>query len=221
MCYSPESSIVAFSVGMVGAALCISLGTVDGRVIGLFFAFIALIQGVEYLLWTHPYCDDYNRMISVLAMMLNHAQPAMLGLLVLLFNPLIRFRTSIIGILVLYIACAIPYSARFLYDPALQCTLKNEYEHLHWNWNGMPGGWFMYNIAYLLSMASIAYLGFRDGALFAIVVFITYFTSVFLFYRQKAIGSLWCFYSVGLPVLYYIYARGGPLIKMNLNLNPV
>jgi hypothetical protein len=209
MCYSPESSIAAFSVGMVGAALCISLGTVDGQIIGAFFAFVALMQGVEYLLWNHQKCDMYNRIVSILGMILNHAQPVILGLLVLWLKPEIQFRTSIIGILVFYIACIVPYSAQYLYDPGLQCTMKNELNHLYWNWNKMPGRMFIYNIVFLLSLASIFYLGFRNGALFAIIAFVTYFTSVFLFYRQKAIGALWCFYVVGLPVLYYIYARWG------------
>lgn len=205
MCYSAESSLVAFTVGIVGASLCISLRTKQGYVIGLFFAFISLIQVMEYVLWTHPVCDDYHKTVSVIGMALNHAQPIVFGILMLLFYPTNPNRIWIMAIMGLYTASIIPYSLKYVYDTTIHCTKKNKYNHLYWEWNYMKNSGYIYVFSYLVALCSISLLGFDKihGIWFALVAFITYFTSAFLFYRQQAVGSLWCFYSVLIPIIYY------------------
>ena len=37
------------------------------------------MQGIEFLLWKHPVCDDYHKAVSVAGMILNHLQPVVLG----------------------------------------------------------------------------------------------------------------------------------------------
>jgi hypothetical protein len=86
MCYSANASIVSFTFGVIGSLLCVSLGSVKDKILGFFLFFVSFMQGIEYLLWKHQICDNYNKFISVLGMILNHLQPIVLGLLVILFN---------------------------------------------------------------------------------------------------------------------------------------
>lgn len=86
MCFSARVSIITFIIGIIGAYKCIQLGEPLDKIIGYFLGFVALMQLIEYLLWTHQKCDKYNKMLSITGMLLNHLQPIMLGLLVLNFN---------------------------------------------------------------------------------------------------------------------------------------
>ena len=62
-----------------------STGINDYKVIGLIFIFFSLMQGIEYLLWSHQECDEYNKMISTLGMVLNHLQPIVLFILLYIY----------------------------------------------------------------------------------------------------------------------------------------
>ena len=95
MCFSKDVSLATFLTGFIGGLLCFSTGVVDLKIIGLFFMFVSLMQGIEYLLWIHQTCDDYNKNISYLAMVLNHLQPVVLCILLILYNRKICFSSEI------------------------------------------------------------------------------------------------------------------------------
>jgi nicotinamide riboside transporter PnuC len=90
MCFSPEASIRSLLAGVFGSLLCISLGTTKDKIVGYFLGFVSLMQGIEYLLWKHQKCDNYNKVISITGMILNHLQPFILGVIVLILNPKIE-----------------------------------------------------------------------------------------------------------------------------------
>ena len=202
MCFSAESSIITFTIGTIGALLCISLGSITDKIIGCFFGFTSLIQGIEYLLWKHQYCDDYNRIISMLGMILNNLQPFVIGLIILLVNTKTPNKNWIILLMILYLCIIIPYSIQF--DRTKQCTLKYE-KHLKWNWNLMKNATFVYTvfIAFLCLFGLLGFPTFIYGVYFSLIVVITYLTSAY-FYPTDFSGALWCYYSVFLPVIYYI-----------------
>ena len=100
------------------------------------------MQGIEYLLWTHQKCDNYNRFVSILGMILNHLQPFVLGLIILFCNKHL-IHTKLI--MFLYLLLIIPYSIQFLFNKKSQCTIKNTENHLSWKWNLMN-----YNFLFIL-----------------------------------------------------------------------
>jgi hypothetical protein len=203
MCFSKEASIIAFVTGIVGSALCISLGTIFDKIIGYFVLFVSSMQGIEYLLWRHPYCDEYNKQISTIGMILNHLQPIVFGMIILFFTT--RPTAWIWFVLFIYLCVIVPYSIQWL--TSNKCTVKREH-HLFWKWNRMEGSAFIY-VVFLLAMCLLGLLGFPtriQGVYFAIIACITYISSS-VFYTHQFVGPIWCYYTTFLPVIYYICRR--------------
>ena len=205
MCFSAEISIITFIIGIIGSLLCISLGKPVDKILGYFFIFVSLMQGIEYLLWNHQKCDNYNRFLSILGMVLNHLQPIVLGLLILYFNK--NVSTKIIYIIMfLYLCAIIPYSIQFLNNKNLECTIKTtKNNHLLWNWNSM----FLNNqiyLIFLLILCLLIYFGFPNKYKFIaiLVALISFGSSHFFYYKEGVMGSLWCFYILFITYIYYI-----------------
>jgi hypothetical protein len=206
MCFSAKSSIVSFFIGIIGSILCISLGSTSDKIVGYYLGFVALMQGIEYLLWRHQKCDNYNRFVSILGMILNHLQPFVLGLIILFFNQYLIHKKLILFILGFYLLIIIPYSIQFLFNKKSHCTIKNTENHLSWKWNSMNYNSFIYFI-FILTMCSLFILGFptlKYGMYSSFLAILTYFTSA-IFYSNHDTGALWCYYVVFLPFLYYLY----------------
>jgi hypothetical protein len=205
MCFSKNASIASFSIGIVGAILCISLGTITDKIVGYFLGYVALMQWIEYLLWSHQKCDNYNRVVSIIGMLLNNMQPVVLGLIILYFNPKIRHITWFYFFMFLYLCVGIPYSLSFIKNKQVQCTIKNKQtKHLDWNWNNMNYYMLVYFI-FIFSECVMCILGIPNpkyGWLFAFAIVFTYLTSAF-FYSTN-VGALWCYYTAFIPLIYYL-----------------
>jgi hypothetical protein len=207
MCFSKNASIASFSIGMIGALLCVSLGSITDKILGYFLGYVALMQGIEYLLWSHPKCDDYNRTISIMGMLLNNMQPVVFGLIVLLFNSKIRHIKFFYFIIVLYLCVGIPYSLSFINinNKRAQCTIKNKVTtHLNWNWNIMNYYQLVY-IIFIIAFCIISILGLpnsRHGYIFAFCILFSYISSALIY--SNNVGAIWCYYTAFAPMLYYI-----------------
>lgn len=205
MCFSAQSSIVSFSVGIIGAAMCISLGSITDKIVGYFLGFVSLMQGVEYILWTHLICDNYNKLWSMIGMILNHLQPIVLGILVLVLNPNNSHRNWVIAMLLFYTAVTIPYSAQFVSMRSPQCTIVGEKDaHLMWKWNTMNYSSTMYLIFFITicGLCLVGFPNFKHGFYAMLTASITYATSL-IFYPHAVAGALWCYYTAYLPILYF------------------
>jgi len=198
-------------VGITGSLLCVSLGSISDKIIGFFFAFVSLMQIIDYLLWNHQICDWYNRYVSILGMILNNLQPIVLGLLILFFNSKIN-KNSIYLLLFIYLCFIIPYSSQF--QQKLQCTLNgknvekkySKWPYLKWQWNHMNFGAEAYSI-FIIVTSMLFLIGLpnrNEGIFFAIMSFITFFTS-YIFYSRNFAGHMWCYYVVFWPIIYYMY----------------
>jgi hypothetical protein len=208
MCFSEEASIRSLLAGLIGSGLCISLGTISDKTIGYFLGFVSLMQGIDYLLWRHQKCDMYNRIISVLGMVLNHLQPFVLGLVVLMLNPKNKYNKTIMTLMILYLIVIIPYSYQFIKMKGT-CTLKSEnHDHLIWKWNNLPFSRIRY-FTFLVVMTSIFILGLPNkmaGLGFALTGLFMYSSSLVVYPREVA-GALWCYYTAYIPITYYVLRK--------------
>jgi len=206
MCFSKEVSLFTFLTGVIGGLLCYSTGIADYKIIGLFFAFISLMQGIEYFLWKHQICDDYNKFLSTLGMILNHLQPVVLYILLYIFNEKIRENNALKILLLIYILVIIPYSLQFKFE----CTLKQN-EHLYWKWNGKKYNFETYTIfLFCLVVFGFFFPNLKVGISFSIIAFVGYILSYFIYGNSGTVGSMWCFISAFAPIIYYL------LMKMNV-----
>ena len=85
MCFNKELSLVSFSTGTIFSILLYQLNNITYKILGLFLGYVSLMQLIEFLLWSHQICDNYNKMISILGMILNYGQPIILAILLLTF----------------------------------------------------------------------------------------------------------------------------------------
>jgi hypothetical protein len=206
MCFSPETSIISFLFGIIGSILVFTLGGDSNKIIALFLGFVSSMQFIEYLLWNHQKCDWYNRLLSNLGMWLNHLQPIVLGILVLIFNKNLVYFYRIIGVLIAYLCIIIPYSLQFGEKNIIKCTLKNvKTKHLLWTWNGLNYSITVY-IFFLFSFVYLFLYGLPNkilGVICAIIAVFTFGTSLII-YPQNFVGAMWCFYTAFIPIIYYI-----------------
>ena len=86
MCFSKEVSLITFIVGFISSVLCFLSESPTYKILGLFFINVVMVQLTEYLLWDHPKCDDYNKRVSVIQMIIINLQPMVLFMAVLYYN---------------------------------------------------------------------------------------------------------------------------------------
>ncbi len=200
MCFSKEISLSTFTVGTVlSLYIFFGMGSPTDKIIGGFFGYVSLMQFIEYLLWDHQICDDYHKSISNAGMWLNHLQPVVLGILVLLYGP-DKYRLHTLVMIGLYSVAVIKYSLQYTEDK--HCTApKKDNPHLVWNWNTMEHSFNMY-LLFLVTMMTLYIFGMRkNGIIFAILSVISLVTSM-LVYPRGSIGAMWCLFAAFSPLIY-------------------
>ncbi len=209
MCFSPMASISTLIIGLSGAYLCYSLNTPTDKLVGLFFGFVSLMQGIEYLLWENQKCNGNNKLISLLGMILNHLQPVILTVLILLLNKNLDKNTKnkIIGFTSIYIIIITFYSFQFFNEK--QCTIKNIHSHLEWRWNDMEYREYVY-LLFLFTLIYLFLIGTPNkkyGKILAAITLISYLISFFIYKDQQVIGSMWCLFASFAPVIWYFLRK--------------
>ena len=197
MCFSKEVSLVTFILGLFTSYLCYSVNTPEYKIIGLFFAFVILMQGIDYLLWEYQQCDDLNKNISTTGMLLNHLQPI---ILFILKNVYLKTSKVEVFVLIVYLLFIIPYSLQFIKDK--KCTEKSKNNHLLWKWNGLDYA----EITYIIFLITLVILSSFNKS-FSLIIFLSFFLSYFIYHNETVVGNMWCFFAVFAPLFFYILAK--------------
>lgn len=208
MCFSAQASLATLIAGLLGSALVYTLKRPFDHIIALYLAYVSLMQGIEYALWSHQTCDETHKWISRLGMVLNGSQQFVLGILVLLMSP--RASKNMVPILLVmaaYSVCAFLYYKEYTSD--LQCTnpMPND-PHLVWNWNILSSYHIWWTI-YLGALVLISVLGMptlKNGIDFSIVGAIGMALSLIVYPRQH-MGTMWCFFTALTPPIFYAWRR--------------
>jgi len=206
MCFSAEVSLVTFIIGTVGSFFVYNLGTPFDHIVGLYLGFTSLIQGIEFLLWSHQTCDSYHRMVTFIGSVLTSAQPIFLGALVLAFSAPAKNRIPILCLMAFMLITTVYHGYPFIVSPELKCTKPREGDpHLVWNWTILPNNLLMWFI-YVGVCVSVCFLGMptKDAVLFSGTLVGSLLTSALIYPRQD-LGSMWCFFSAFIPFIYYFH----------------
>ena len=186
-----------------------SLGTVSDHIIALFLGYVALMQGIEWILWNNQTCDSFHKQVSIAGMLLNLSQPIVFGLLILLLNTRLTYKLPIIAIMVSSVLYSMNYVLQ--YKDHLHCTIPRPNDpHLVWNWTVMDSYqpmWFLY-IAVFVVIAMLGMPTLRGGLLTSISMMIGMITSMLVYPRQD-VGAMWCFFGALLAPIYYISRKLG------------
>lgn len=208
MCYSAEASLVTFAIGITFSGLLARRGG-DDLIVGGFFAFAALMQGLEYLLWENQICTTANAILSKTAMAFNHAQPLVLGALAIAFGRPAA-RTTVGLLMVAYGAAALAYSAKYLESTVLHCTKKEEGDpHLVWQWNRLSGNKAFYGLflAMIIVIPALSFHSRMYGFAASGIAVALYATSRAI-YKRQYVGAMWCLYAAVAPAAIWLWRKG-------------
>jgi hypothetical protein len=161
------------------------------------------MQLVDFFLWRNQTCNRTNYITNIVGIILNHLQPIVLGILILVINTDLSYQDvrTILYILLVYICTMVPYTWQCIVKT--QCTLKNQNNHMDWKWNSMYAAIFVYFV-YLVTLFLLFYWFVPVyGFLYAFAVVCTLIFSI-IFYNNE-IGNMWCFFTIFLPILYYFF----------------
>ena len=208
MCFSAQASLASFLVGIIGCVFVYNLKnrTQFDIILALYIGYVSIMQGIEFLLWSHQKCDDYHKLISKMGMVLNSAQPLVLCIILLFISP--RFMKNIHPILLIILSYSLYAFFYFKqYTGNLQCTVpRPDDPHLVWNWNIMSS-YHIWWAVYISTVVLISILGMPTlmiGSMFAFFASASLGLSILLYPRQD-VGALWCFFTSLTPPLYYFY----------------
>ncbi len=209
MCFSAEVSLLTFTIGTVFSILIFQFKEPSYKIFAGYLFYVSLMQLIEFLLWTHQVCDDYNRKTSIAGMFLSHLQPIILAILMVSFyKQSNNMKLYILVISILYLIFIIPYSMKFLKDENIQCTLKERNPHLIWNWTvNNNNETIIAYIFYFISVTTLLLFGIPDkklAILFTVLHTLTLITS-YIFYARPYFGSIWCFYGALAPPFIFLY----------------
>ena len=206
MCFSKEVSLIALIVGVIGSILVYTLGTIFDKIIGLYIGYVSLMQGIEFMLWNHQTCDAFHKNISFLGMVLNMTQPIVFGL-ILLVNTKLKYKFSIIAIMIMYAIFAIHYCNK--YSIGLRCTTPRANDpHLVWNWTILESYHTAWAV-YIITMMFLSILGMPTIFLGIVVAFLMLFAMLLsiIIYPRQDMGAMWCFFTVFIPFIYYFLRK--------------
>jgi hypothetical protein len=202
MCFSKNISLFTFLMGLTTSTWCFSQNDPNLKIIGAFFAFVILMQGLEYLIWDHQICDNYNILLGKIAAIINNLQPIVFYALIRIFNK--RANTKIMNILLgLYVLLIIPYTLSYLKTNA--CTIKNQSGHLHWKWTSNLYFQIIYGLFLLLFISCAMNLPSPFYATHATVfILLTYLISHVFYWKTGEIGTMWCFFAAFGPLFFIL-----------------
>lgn len=189
MCYSYEASIRAWVINMVTSGILF----LYNPILGVFFAYIGLMQAFDAWFWTFP----NNEKVTKIAMIINILQPYVLYILVDKLPYWVHYLAAVyLGISGAYI---------FLNWNNIKNTEQSEWGSLYWAWNyqwGFLSLLVMYFILFYVVIFSA--FDFPVSIIFAILLTITYIFSL-TYYKGRVTGRFWCHWGAYIPLLFVLY----------------
>jgi hypothetical protein len=214
MCWNEELSIKTFFITlivliilMINNKFSYKKTTRFKEYIGYFLLSIILMQLIEFFLWRNINNRLYNKVFSILGVLLLTSQPIM---------SLNLIEDSIKRNILIKIY-SIPAIIHFIYNintHNINTTISKK-NHLKWNWQNTNILYSSLTVLYYLFFLTIPFY-FNKNYITLVFGCVTFFTSLYLYKKDGSFGSIWCYFA-NLLTFYYsflilIYL---PFIKSN------
>ncbi len=217
MCYNKNVSIFTYLLGMSGSMGLLALKKIPES---LFYAWVAQMQILEYSLWNNQPCDinknkictqdeikncnSTNMNTTTTAMIVNHLEPFILFISILIFGNK-KLPIFLIIFVILFLICLSLYTINIIYKKDTidsKCTTVSEKSnpHLEWKWN--TG--YLFKIIYILFvivLMALFYYGTNNNILNPLIVFFSFAISYFIYKKHKSVGAMWCFMASFAPFI--------------------
>lgn len=194
MCFSAESSLGTFIVGLIGSYLLFHYGNKnykkENQIYSLFLVYVIFMQLFDFIFWMNPHNQyNLNRIFTYIAPFFNLSQPLLLYILKIVYNQpkLNGFMDYFVLIVnMIYAVIFLIGYSNFINHSKPLLTLETD-GHLKWEWlkytNVLYFVVFTINIFYTSKM--------KYSIMATLVIFVSLFLSSKL--NTKFTGEIWCF----------------------------
>lgn len=205
MCYNSQVSLLTFIIGMLGSSKLFYDGH---KPHAIFYAWVVLMQLVEFFLWNNQPCNDTNKKVTKIGMFINHMEPIALWIGILLFSSKI-LPLEVNLLMFFFFLLSFIYSNK-LFKKGLECTSPSDDSkpYLEWKWNRGEHKYIYYTV-FIIALILLSLYGLDDGKFQASLIGGSYILSYYLYGEKKAIGNMWCFMAAFAPWV--------TIIKNNIN----
>lgn len=207
MCYSKESSLNGYILGVSSSVILLNSDNESYKHIGLLFLSISLMQLLEYMIWSDERCVKWNNIASKLIFVVLSMQVIFLFLGGYLFNTLYISNNILIGIICLIVSFLLYYiiDVFVINKNVLWCTKANK-ESGHLIWANSDKYLTMSRLVYYLSYLIVCLLG-KNRKVFLLLLLLFILTLVYskISIMKGMYYSKWCYYGVMIPVVFIVY----------------
>jgi hypothetical protein len=198
MCYNKQVSITTYIAGMIG---CINLYfNLNLKVEAIFFGFVIQMQLIEYIIWDNISCNDTNIITSKFGTIINHMEPIVLWVAILLLSS--KVLPMWINIyMIIFVIITIFYTLDVFPNKCTTVT-KESSPHLHWEWNYNSSSIYyiyMYYGLFLLTFNILMITGLEYGYHLAFLTTLSFIISFKIYDKNKSVGAMWCFIAAITP----------------------
>ena len=207
MCFSPESSILAYTLGSIASLYLLINGDKYDKHIGLFSLIFIQIQLAEFFMWIDQDCKkNINHYASIFAEYILYLQPLSIIIGAIIFKTTNISNNLLYIFSLIFIISLINYSINVAYNKKKLCSKSINNGYLEWDIIRKENS--LFNYIYFIFMFLIwPFLKNEKG----IIVFI--FGLISLLYGLNENykfnfaqwESKWCFFGVLLPFIIIIY----------------
>lgn len=212
MCYSAESSINNYGLGMLLSLGLYSLGNNYDKHFAFFIFVVIQIQLAEYFMWKDQKCGIMNKIATISANILLLLQPFSLLFGGYLFNTLNVSNFLLLGISIPYLLIGLLIIIYRFYNDKKQICSRAPDGYLIWFWNNHNFFEksllrdFFYFLYFLLSIIPWLYLkNFNSGFIIFLLIFGSLLIHSFYHNRQNEWQTKWCYYTTSVILIYISY----------------
>ena len=177
MCFNKNVSLGTYILGLVG---CYNLYVnYNYNIEAIFFFWVIQMQLIEYFLWENQICNDINKNTSKIGVIINHIEPIILWIAILLLSskelPLYVniLMTGFVIITMLYTKYILNNSSN-----KEECSIvtPDSKPHIQWAWNIKKYNHIYYSL-FLLCLTILSINGIENGYHLAILINISFILS--------------------------------------------
>jgi hypothetical protein len=146
--------------------------------------------------------SNINQITTKLAIITNHLQPIILGLLIYYFNGSLTKTSKIL--LLFYTICIVIYTISLWNKISYTTVSERSSPSLDWKWNHQYGAQFVYFI-FLLTLIVLFYQNIKiGGKLATFLTLISFLFSLYKYQIKEASGRFWCYFAAFAPLIFLL-----------------
>jgi len=195
MCFDERVSILTYIIGIIG---CVILIKKNFYVEAIFYFIVIQMQLIEFFIWQNQECNNYNKIVTKLGLVINHLEPIILWIAINLFSKKI-LPDWIHYLMILYIFISIIYSKKVYGNYCTNVTPESK-PYLYWKWNYDKYSEYYY-LFFIIILNILCIYGVQYGYHMAFIINISYLITYILYGKYHAIGTMWCFAAAFAPLI--------------------